>query len=90
MVLRNQKGWYKELLTSGGKLTKAGEVYERLSGETLDRKGGIDLSQTTIRKDDTEIIRVGGKAKVVRKYDPATNVFKYNRLGLNFFQRKSN
>jgi hypothetical protein len=49
---------------------------------------GYDASQRPVRQGNAETIRVRGKEKTVRRYDPATNDWVYTKLGRQFYSRR--
>ena len=79
LLLRDGRS-HRVLVDSSGRLTAHGAAYEAHSGESLPL-GGFDTTQTPVRKGNTETIRMRGKDMVVRRFDLATNAFKYTRLG---------
>ena len=79
---------YRVLVGVDGKVTKAGKLYENRTGRQLPTEG-YDVEQTPVRTGNVETIRLrGGKEKVVRRYDPATNDYKYTALGKRFYGRR--
>ena len=70
-VILRRDGTYRDLVSSGGKATRAGKICERLTGESLETTG-LDLRQTPVRKNNMEYIRFSGKKRLIRRFDPAT------------------
>ena len=87
IVLRDGRK-YRMLVGVDGKLTKAGRFYENWTGKELPKEG-YDVTQTPIRTGNAETIKLrGGKEKVVRRYDPATNDYNYTALGKRFYGQR--
>ena len=75
---------YRILVDANGQRTAAGRRFEELAQTTLPAEG-YDASQTPVRQGNAESIRVRGKEKVVRRYDPASNDWEYTKLGRQFY-----
>ena len=84
LVLREGRK-YRTLVGQAGQLTKYGREYEDLVPDARLPRVGYDPSQAPSRTGDVEYIRVGGKERMVRRYDPATNDWRYSRLGKQFY-----
>ena len=78
---------YRILVDANGQRTAAGRRYEELAEAALPAEG-YDAAQNPVRPGNAESIRVRGKDKVVRRYDPATNGWFYTKLGRQFYSRR--
>ena len=78
---------YRILVDANGQRTAAGLKYEELTEATLPAEG-YDASQNPVRQGNVESIRVRGKEKVVRRYDPASNDYRYTKLGRQFYSQR--
>ena len=75
---------YRTLVNASGGRTAAGRKYEQLANVTLPAEG-YDVAQAPVRQGNAETIRVRGKEKLVRRYDPASNDWVYTKLGRQFY-----
>jgi len=86
-VLRNGRK-FRQLVTSAGKLTAAGRLYEGESGAVLDTNS-YDTDQTPRREGNAEYVSMRrGQDRIVRKYDTATSKWVYTALGKKFFEQR--
>ena len=76
---------YRALETSVGAKTKAGKYWERISGSLLPSEAN-DARSVPVRKENREFLRVKGKERLLRTYDPALNDWKYSRLGKQHYK----
>ena len=75
------------LVSPTGTRTKLGEYYERKTSNELP-VGGFDNTQAPYREGDAEFIKMrNGQERVVRRYDPADNEYKFTQLGKSFYSR---
>ena len=75
------------LLNSQGERTALGEYYEQKSNDELP-VGGFDPTQAAFREGTAEFIKMrNGEDRVVRRYDPAENEYKFTKLGKSFYSR---
>ena len=86
LILRDGQR-YRTLVDASGQRTAAGRKYEQLANTTLPVEG-YDASQQPVRQGNAEIIRVRGREKVVRRYDPASNDWVYTKLGRQFYNQR--
>ena len=77
---------YRTLVAPSGRLTEAGRYWESIAPDRLPTEG-FDVGQTPTREGNIETIRVRGMEKTTRSYDPATNSWKYTRLGRDFYKK---
>ena len=87
-VLRNGRK-FRQLVTSAGKLTVAGRLYQGETGAVLDTNS-YDTEQTPRREGNAEYISMRrGPDRIVRKYDTATSKWVYTQsLGKKFFEQR--
>ncbi len=86
-VLRNGRK-FKQLVTSAGKLTEEGRIFEGETGTALE-VNDYATGQTPRREGNVELISMRrGQDRVVRKYDTATSKWVYTALGKQFFAQK--
>jgi hypothetical protein len=85
-VLRNGRK-FRQLVTSAGKLTPAGRLYEGETGAVLDTNS-YDTEQTPRREGNAEYIKMRrGQDRIVRRWDAATSKWIYTAgLGKKKFQ----
>ena len=86
LILRGGTG-YRTLVNTRGQRTPAGRAWEALTGSALPTEP-YDAQQAPVRQGDRETIRVRGKERVVRTYDPATNDWRYSRLGRQYYAER--
>ena len=86
LILRDGRK-YRTLVDAYGQRTAAGRRYEALADASLPAEG-YDAAQAPVRQGNAETIRVRGKEKVVRKYDPASNDWMYTKLGRQFYSQR--
>ena len=86
-VLRNGRK-FRQLVTSAGKLTAAGRLYEGETGTAL-YINSYATGQTPTRIHNAEYISMRrGQDRIVRKYDTATSRWVYTSLGKKFFEQR--
>ena len=86
-VLAKQGPRFQTLVTAGGERTAAGEYYEQKTSQEL-VVGGYDTSQAPQRSGDTEFIRMrDGLERATRRWDPASQDYKFTKLGKSFYGR---
>jgi hypothetical protein len=86
-VLRNGRK-FRQLVSSAGKLTEAGRMYEDETGTALETNS-YATGQTPKREGNAEYISMRrGQDKVVRRWDAATSKWVYTALGKKFFAQK--
>ena len=78
---------YRTIVNRDGQQTPAGERWETISGTTLPQEN-FDSEQQPSRDGNTEYIRVRGEDRITRTYDPATNGWRYTRLGRRFYRSR--
>ena len=86
LILRDGRK-YRILVDANGQRTAAGRRYEQLANASLPAEG-YDASQQPVRQGNAETIRVRGKERVVRRYDPASNDWLYTKLGRQFYSQR--
>ncbi len=80
----------KVLYDTGGKITKAGELYYAQRGATARPPGNFDLAQRPIRKGRSFLITtLDGTQRAVSMFDPVGKVFKPTVLGRAFYKHKT-
>jgi hypothetical protein len=78
---------FRQLVTSAGKLTPNGRLYEGETNTTLDTNS-YDVNQTPSREGNAESIKMRrGPDRIVRRFDTATSKFVYTALGKKFFSK---
>ena len=88
VVLRQGKR-YVTLVKPDGTKTQSGAWYEQRSRNELPAGGAFNRNQQPQREGLTELIKTrDGREKVVRRWDPVTNEFKFTALGRSFYARK--
>ena len=87
-VLARQGGTrFQTLVDASGQLTAAGRYYQEKTGQDLP-VGSIDNSQAPTRTQDTEQISLrDGTQRATRRWDPATQDYKFTALGRKFYGR---
>ena len=83
LILRDGRN-YRTLVNTSGRLTPAGRAWQQLTGTALSAEN-YDENQLPVRTGNRETIRVRGKERLARTYDPATNDWRYSRLGRRFY-----
>ncbi len=81
------RGAFCQQMSAAGKLTKVGEAYQDRTGVDLESYS-YDPNQIPRRVGNVESIKMrgGGKERVVRTFDPATQEFSYTQLGKRFYK----
>ena len=75
------------LVNTTGERTALGSYYEHTSSNELP-VGGFDPTQAPFREGNAEYIKMrSGQERVVRRYDPADNEYKFTKLGKSFYAR---
>ena len=86
-VLRDGRR-FKQLVTSAGKLTEAGTLFEDETGTKLDQNS-YATGQTPRRQGNAEYISMRrGQDRVVRRWDAAMSKWSYTAIGKKFFAQK--
>ena len=84
-ILRSATTGYRVLVDSGGSITPHGREYESQAGARL-QISNFDRTQAAVRENNVETISMGrGGRRVVRRFDPAANKWKYTALGRSYF-----
>ena len=86
-IARQQGGRFQTLVDARGERTPAGVYYEGQSQQTLS-VGGFDTSQSPQRTGNTEYVTMrDGSQRVTRRWDPASQEFKFTAFGRIFYAR---
>ena len=86
-VLRDGRK-FKQLVTSAGKLTDAGRLYQGETGTVLETNS-YDTAQAPRREGNAEYISTRrGQDKVIRRWDAAMSKWSYTAVGRKFFAQK--
>ena len=86
-TIARQGGRFQTLVDARGERTPAGAYYEAQSGEALSI-GGFDSTQAPRRTRNTECVTMrDGTQRATRRWDPATQEFKFTALGRIFYAR---
>jgi hypothetical protein len=86
-VLARQGPRFQTLVTADGERTAAGAYYEQKTSQELP-VGGFDTSQAPQRSGDTEYVMMrSGEQRATRRWDPASQDYKFTRLGKSFYGR---
>ena len=86
-VLRNGRK-FKQLVSSAGKLTEAGRMYEDETGTALETNS-YATGQTPRREGNAEYISMRrGQDRIVRRWDAATSRWAYTSLGKRFYAQR--
>ena len=89
-VIARQGTRFQTLVTADGELTAAGTYYqEQARGAELPVGGvGFDNQQAPTRSGDTEYISMrDGSQRATRRWDPATQDYKFTALGRRYYGR---
>ena len=88
-VIARQGTRFQTLVTADGELTAAGTYYQANTNQDLPVGGlGFDNQQAPTRSGDTEYITMrDGSQRATRRWDPATQDYKFTALGRRFFGR---
>ena len=74
-----------KLLGNDGEPTAAGEYWKRSTGTVL--PAGGYLQQTAVREGNTEYIKLhSGQKAATRRWDEATGVYKFTKLGKQYYK----
>ena len=84
--LQLRDGNRRLLLSRPGKTTRAGKAYERISGGPLGRE--FAPAQQPVRRNNVEYLPIGGKDRVIRTWDAATNEWRYTALGKRYLNQR--
>ena len=86
-LIVRQGAKYRVLVDKRGAPTKAGRYWERLTNSALPPPPPAPVA-APVRMGDREFLQnLEGKQRLLRTYDPATNEFKYTRLGKQHYKR---
>ena len=86
-VLARQGTRFQTLVTADGQRTAAGEYFEEKTTQELP-VGGFDNTQAPTRSGDTEYLTMrDGSQRATRRWDPATQDYKFTALGRRYFGR---
>ena len=86
-VLAKQGTRFQTLVTADGQRTAAGEYFEQKTTQDLP-VGGFDNTQAPTRTGDTEYITMrDGTQRATRRWDPATQDYKFTALGRRYYGR---
>ena len=84
-VLARQGHRFQTLVSAAGERTAPGAYYEQASEEVLPI-GGFDPTQAPTRTVDTEFIAMrDGTQRATRRWDAATQDYRFTRLGRAFY-----
>ena len=88
-VLARQGTGFQTLVTADGGLTAAGTYYQAKTNKDLPVGGlGFDNQQAPTRSGDTEYITMrDGSQRATRRWDPATQDYKFTALGRRYYGR---
>ena len=79
---------FRQLVTSAGKVTEAGRLFENESGTALDTNS-YAVGQTPSREGNAEFISMRrGQDRIVRRWDAAMSKWVYTALGKKFFAQR--
>ena len=76
---------YRALVGPSGRKTAAGKYWERITGSTIPSEAEAPRGPP-VRRENKEFLRVRGRERMLRTYDPATNDWKYTRLGKQHYK----
>ena len=86
-VLAKQGPRFQTLVDASGQLSAAGTYYQEQTRAELP-VGGFDNQQAPTRSGDTEYISMrDGTQRATRRWDPATQDYKFTALGKKYFGR---
>ena len=86
-TIARQGGRFQTLVDARGERTPAGVYYEGQTQETLS-VGGFDNAQAPQRTGNAEYVTMrDGSQRVTRRWDPATQEFKFTAFGRIFYAR---
>ena len=86
-VIARQGTRFQTLVTADGQLTAAGTYYQEQARGELP-VGGFDNQQAPTRSGDTEYISMrDGTQRATRRWDPATQDYKFTALGKRYYGR---